>query len=79
MIKAHEVKRVGAKLKDLNARLEKLEESVAALTEAFDNLPLDQLQAVYESEKQFQEGLNAILTYGSQNFGLNKEKLPHEH
>ena len=43
------------------------------------DLPLDQIQSIYDSEKAFQDGLNEIMTYGKQTFGLNKESVPHEH
>ena len=40
-----------------------VEPSIKELKRAVDDLPLDQIQAVYDAEKEFQEGLNSILNY----------------
>lgn len=55
---------------DLAKEIDKLKESLKALEKKVGEIPVEQLQSVYDSEKQFQDGLNAIMSYGQQNFGL---------
>lgn len=46
-----------------------LKEKTDQLEARLEELPTDQLQQIYDSEKQFQDGLNSILNY----FGPPKE------
>lgn len=55
--------------KDLRAVTDRVDE----LRKDVDELPIDQLGAVYESEKQFQEGLSSILNYFGPAKGDNKQ------
>ena len=48
---------------DLDAKIEKLKAQVEELKKQVAEIPVEQLQAVYDSEKQFQDGLNSILNY----------------
>ena len=41
----------------------RLEESARDLAKKVDSIPTEQIQTIYDSEKQFQDGLNAILGY----------------
>lgn len=50
-------------------------DQIAALSKTVAELPLDQLQEIYDSEKQFQDGLNAIMNFGQQSYGLTKERV----
>lgn len=55
-----------------------LAEKCDSLEDQIKELPVDQIQSIYDSEKQFQDGLSAIMAYGQQTFGLNKENVPYE-
>lgn len=64
-------------VKKLELRLERAEDRAAAveavnkqllknceeLRKDIDEFPIEQLQTIYDSEKQFQDGLNSILNY----------------
>lgn len=76
-------------LSDITRCIKKMQVSIKAtedvVTERCDRMekqiaeiPVEQIGAIYDSEKQFQEGLSNILNYGQQTFGLNKENIPHE-
>lgn len=49
-------KKIRSECDELDAKIEALKKQVA-------EIPVEQLQAVYDSEKQFQDGLNSILNY----------------
>lgn len=59
---------------ELNKDIEKLRDELKDLEKKVSEIPVEQLQSVYDSEKQFQDGLNAIMSYGQQNFGLRTER-----
>jgi septation ring formation regulator EzrA len=42
---------------------QKLGKAYKELADKVEELPLDQIQTIYDSEKQFQDGLNSILYY----------------
>ena len=71
-----------AELEDMaKAAQEQTEGLRRAVEEAgarLDAIPTEQLQSIYDSEKQFQDGLSAILSYGQEHFGLNKDGATHE-
>lgn len=47
----------------LEKRAAALEADAAKLKEQVDSIPVDQIQSVYDSERQFQDGLSAIMNY----------------
>ena len=53
--------------------VDELRKDVDKLRKDVDEFPIDQLGAVYESEKQFQEGLSSILNYFGPAKGDNKQ------
>lgn len=62
------VQKLGDAAKELADKCVALEKQVA-------EIPTDQLQEIYDSEKQFQAGLNAIMNFGQQSYGLTKERV----
>ena len=54
-----------------------LRERQDQLQHQLDDLPLEQIQTIYDSEKAFQDGLNALMSFGQQNFAPDREKVPH--
>lgn len=62
------VQKLGDAAKELADKCVALEKQVA-------EIPTDQLQEIYDSEKQFQSGLSAIMNYGQQSYGLTKERV----
>lgn len=48
---------------DLDDKIEALKKELEALTKKVEEIPVEQLQSVYDSEKQFQDGLSAIMNY----------------
>lgn len=63
-------KKIRSEADDLDEKIEKLKKELDDLKKKVDEIPVEQLQSVYDSEKQFQDGLNAIMSYGQQTFGL---------
>lgn len=53
-------------------RAEELADKCVVLEKQVAEIPTDQLQEIYDSEKQFQAGLSAIMNYGQQSYGLTK-------
>ena len=49
-----------------------LADKCIALEKRVAEIPTDQIQEIYDSEKQFQAGLSAIMNYGQQSYGLTK-------
>lgn len=48
---------------DLDDKIEALKKELEAVKKKVDEIPVEQMQAVYDSEKQFQDGLSAIMNY----------------
>lgn len=65
------VQKLGDAAKELADKCVVLEKQVA-------EIPTDQLQEIYDSEKQFQAGLSAIMNYGQQSYGLTKERVKND-
>jgi DNA anti-recombination protein RmuC len=63
---------IGDVRQTLQERWDAYTEQIAALSKTVAEIPTDQLQEIYDSEKQFQAGLNAIMNFGQQSYGLNK-------
>lgn len=67
---------MGARLDDVTDKLQErwdaYTERMAALSKTVAEIPTDQLQEIYDSEKQFQAGLNAIVNFGPQSYGPTK-------
>lgn len=59
----------------LQDRWDAYTDQMAKLSKAVAEIPTDQLQEIYDSEKQFQAGLSAIMNYGQQSYGLTKERV----
>lgn len=51
------------KAQALETSSQKLGDAYKELADKVEELPLDQIQTIYDSEKQFQDGLNSILNY----------------
>lgn len=63
---------IGDVRQTLQERWDEYTKQIAALSKTVAEIPTDQLQEIYDSEKQFQAGLNAIMNYGQQSYGLTK-------
>lgn len=48
---------------ETNDKIEALKKELEAVKKKVDEIPVEQMQAVYDSEKQFQDGLSAIMNY----------------
>jgi peptidoglycan hydrolase CwlO-like protein len=48
---------------DLDDKIEALQKELDELKRKVEEIPVEQLQSVYDSEKQFQDGLSAIMNY----------------
>jgi predicted ATP-dependent Lon-type protease len=66
---------IGDVRQTLQERWDAYTEQIAALSKTVAEIPTDQLQEIYDSEKQFQAGLSAIMNYGQQSYGLTKERV----
>lgn len=56
-------KKIRTECDDLDDKIEALKKELEILQKKVEEIPVEQLQAVYDSEKQFQDGLNSILNY----------------
>lgn len=63
---------IGDVRQTLQDRWDEYTKQIAALSKTVAEIPTDQLQEIYDSEKQFQAGLSAIMNYGQQSYGLTK-------
>lgn len=66
---------IGDVRQTLQERWDEYTKQIAALSKTVAEIPTDQLQEIYDSEKQFQAGLSAIMNYGQQSYGLTKERV----
>lgn len=50
-------------VRKLTGRQDEMKKKLEAVEARMDELPTEQIQGIYDAEKQFQDGLNAILGY----------------
>ena len=63
---------------ELAGQIDSTNERVDALKERVDELPVDKFREIAEQEASFVDGLNNIMNYSLENYGLNKDGVKHE-
>jgi len=75
---AEQQKFIETSFKDFDGENELIEKRITKVEEQVAELPVEKFREIAEKEADFVDGLNNILNYSVDNYGLNKDGVKHE-